>query len=107
MILNKALGAIKGLLHIPGVVKSLSTLGNKIFILFIEHHQFQWKLATSLNVTGHVIHEAATDSVTCPFQELPCMGSQNEYSNRWRLASFDGSTVCNLTPNRFLNYLIL
>jgi hypothetical protein len=104
-ILDRVLNAVKGFLHVPGVIRSVTTLRDKICLLFSEYQHLQWILpGRDQEKTGNVIHAVATEEHFCPFKELevPCMFRQLGGNERWRIASFDGSTVTNLTDNRQL-----
>jgi hypothetical protein len=84
---------------VPGIIRSLATLRDKIFILFSEYEQIDWIMARDAQQYGNVVHTHAQEITSCPFAEIQLPRQFRPYE-RWRIAAFNGTVVENLTDSR-------
>jgi hypothetical protein len=100
-ILDQTWSGIKGYLHIPGVVRSIATLKEKIFILYSTAENLQWNLRFDINPIEVAIYKEVGDDM-CPFNETYNNSSQLP-REVWKIVSYcgDSHNIIDLTDTRY------
>ena len=101
VILDADTGKRTGYLHVPGIIRSISTLDKSIFILFSTSTLITWSLADRDDKScHHMVHSLASVSDYCPFTEVDRTPTPSIVTEEWRVGVYNGERINSLLNNK-------